>query len=340
LKNAAVSAICRSETTNMSRTSLKHFFLILFFAAGLCSSLAKPILAAETQKSPFELQFEPDRPRNFIFPPLFSLVLPGLDQYMESQTGYGFAYTGIALLGVGLDLGFQDPNTDAIPSITTQDNRSRMRLLGAQLQFVAGEMSAYHSFRTAVRSRQNQGEFLFLKHEESPVDLALAPFQFGKYISRPTTYVGLPAMLAMGLIVEKIKNSSSWVSDQWHWPSASDYAFAGAFSVNAGVGEEALFRGWLMPLSMHYTDSEWVSNAITSVVFGAVHYSSENKFPISQTIGGYYLGYVAQKNEWQLGESIFIHTWFDVAAFLLTYATTEKDQPKPAFLFSPISFAF
>ncbi len=289
-----------------------------------------PESETETKTSAFDLKYNSDKPRKFLLPPLISLVLPGFDQYSEEQYGYAIGYTATAVIGLEL-------TKFGTGSISTTDNKKRLGNLGGQLYLAAGEFSAYHSFRTAVRSRQQNGEFLFLKHEESPTDLLAAPFNFS-YLTRPTTYVGIPAMLALGFALEKIRGSSDWLSSSWRSPNITDYAFAGAYSFNAGTGEEALFRGWIMPVSMHYTNSEFFSNLITSILFGAGHINRHNYFPISQTIGGFYLGYVAQKNDWSLGESIFIHTWYDVIAFLLHYATTNTAEgPRPPFVISPIT---
>ncbi len=47
----------------------------------------------------------------------------------------------------------------------------------------------------------------------------------------------------------------------------SDAFYSGAYSYNAGVGEEAMFRGWLMPVFHQKFDSPFWANATTSVLF-------------------------------------------------------------------------
>ena len=79
-----------------------------------------------------------------------------------------------------------------------------------------------------------------------------------------------------------------------------------------------------MPMAMEWTDSEFLSNSMTATVFAAVHYSSANKIPWPQFAMGWYLGWVAQRNDWTLSESIFIHTWWDVIIFLTEWSFTEN----------------
>lgn len=288
----------------------------------------------QTLNTAFEVNSEKSRSRTFLLPPLASFIMPGFDQWWEGQTLYGAAYSGVSLFGLGLATADLSPklNSDSL----------RLKFLGLQLYQTAGSMSAYHSFRTAVKTRQPNGDFLFLKHEETPTELLTAPFDFS-YLSRPTTYLGIPANLLVGILLAKLQGFSGSSSNSWHMPGATDVFFSGTFSYNAGVGEEALFRGWMMPVAMHYTNSEVASNVLTSLVFGAAHYNSANPnyIPYSQTIAGFYLGYLAQRNEWKLGESIFVHTWYDVIAFLLSYATADSDaKSKATFQLSPFTIPF
>ena len=94
-----------------------------------------------------------------------------------------------------------------------------------------------------------------------------------------------------------------------------------------------------MPVTNYYVKSPWVSNLITALLFGAAHFGGDNTFPLPQALAGYYFGYVTQKNDWGIGESIFIHTWLDVIAFLVGYATGPGEE-KDHILYIPISFSF
>ncbi len=187
-----------------------------------------------------------------------------------------------------------------------------------QLYMFAGEMSAFHSFRTSIKARRESGQFAFLKAEETPADLLTAPFDF-EYVLRPTTYWPLVAGLALG-----IASMDSRVKDEF---SFGDAAFTAGVSYNAGVGEEALFRGYLMPVLRERIGSDGWSNVIQGTAFGAAHYSERNKLPVFQTLAGYYLGWLTQRNEWSLRESIFLHAWWDVLAIGFDVADGRVDNP-------------
>ena len=67
-----------------------------------------PVAAADPQEAPFDgepsmfsLRYDPERPRSDIVAPIFSLFLPGLDQWWEAQFAPAGSYTGMALASAG-----------------------------------------------------------------------------------------------------------------------------------------------------------------------------------------------------------------------------------------------
>jgi uncharacterized protein len=299
----------------------KVLLILLFFSNALMG-----------QDSPYDLKYEPNRPRSFWLPPLFSAILPGFDQYVEGQSSYGFVYTGTAAVGLGLQYAFNDYNDYPLD---TQNDNARMYQLGGEFWKVAMGLSSFHSFKTAANSRKE--DFPYLKVEETPSDLALSPINFS-YLSRPTTYLGIAGILVADVLIASLMNYDDNGDTSWH-VKGTDFLFAGALSAGAGISEEAVFRGWLMPATNYYVDSPWVSNLITAVLFGAAHLGGDNTFPLPQALAGYYFGWVAQRNDWAIGESIFIHTWVDVIAFLAGYASSDDDEKNHTF-YLPISFSF
>ena len=67
---------------------------------------------------------------------------------------------------------------------------------------------------------------------------------------------------------------------------------------------------------------------MTATVFAAAHYSNHNQLPIFQLLSGWYLGYVTQRNDWSVSESIFIHSWIDVIAFTAAFAFGKEKEAK------------
>jgi len=302
----------------------KYFFLIFLIFSNSLWGL----------DSPYDLKYEPTRPRSFWLPPLFSVILPGFDQYVEGQSSYGFAYTGTAAAGLGLLYAFRDYSGYGLD---TQNDKARMYQLGGEFIKVAMGLSSYHSFRTAAKSRKE--DFPYLKVEETPGDLALSPFRFS-YFTRPTTYWGIPGIIVADILIASLLKYGEGEdrSTSWHF-KATDVVFATTLSAGAGISEEAIFRGWLMPATNYYVKTPWLSNLITAVLFGAAHLGGENTFPLPQAISGFYFGWVAQQNDWAIGESIFIHTWLDVIYFLLGYATSS-DSIKDRTIYLPVNFSF
>lgn len=300
--------------------------------------------------SPFALKYNPTQPREFILIPAISFVLPGFDQWWEGQNDAAIVYSGVALGGyvyasaqtrileeeVGPDNNEEKKRRTALDS---KDYRGRCIALGLQVAQASGGFSAYHSFRTAVRSRQAYGEFSFLKHEESPTDLLLAPFRF-TYLKRPTTY--WPLLVGAGLAALNLNSEIPEDYERTNY-EGGDALFTGALSYNAGTHEEAVFRGWLMPVARHYLESDFWSNSLTAVLFAAAHLST-NSTPLPQLVLGWHLGYVTQEDEWRIGEAIFVHAWWDVFAFYAQFHFKKKDDKgniiRPVLWLPPFQYYF
>jgi membrane protease YdiL (CAAX protease family) len=233
-----------------------------------------------------------------------------------------------------------DPDENGLDQ---KDIAERKTTLGLLLYQGAGGMSAYHTFRTAARTRQEHGQYEFLQADDTPADLLAAPFHFS-YLTRVTTIIPLAVIAGISAL-----QLSTPLEDDSDYERASftqaDAFFSGAFSYNAGTHEEAVFRGWIMPVMREYWDSDFWSNAAQSVLFAAAHLST-NPQPLPQLLLGYHLGYVTQRNHWSLGESVFIHTWWDVMAFVTQYhykqraPEDKKDLIKPILWLPPLEFAF
>lgn len=300
--------------------------------------------SGEGKSSLFTPRGDPTRRRSDIFIPAVSFLLPGFDQWWEGQYGSAALYTGAAIGGTiysreiakanhilmsgetdadGDGKADKSPNDgdDKEPTLDSKGIAVRKVVLGGLVYQGAGGLSAYHSFRTAVRSRQSHGEYKFLKHEETPGDLLLAPFHF-QYLARPSTFVPLGIGAA---IMALVLNSDPGDKLERSKFTQADAFFTGAYSYNAGTHEEALFRGWVMPLMYEASASPFWSNAGQALLFAAAHLNT-NPQPIPQLLLGYHLGNVTQNNGWRLGEAVFIHVWWDVLAFTSTFHFQQKEK--------------
>ena len=190
-----------------------------------------------------------------------------------------------------------------------------------QLSDASRSMSAYHSFQTSVKINQKYGLFNFIKHQDTPEQIAWAPFEF-HYLTKPRTYLPLAfiaslAAAGMAWNLEDEENEKRTLTN-------SDYYFSAASSYLAGTHEEALFRGWIQPSLRESTGSDFWSNAITSLIFARSHYP-KIEVPIPQLILGWHFGYIVQESGYSLREAVFLHTWWDVFAFLGTYQYQRRN---------------
>ena len=280
------------------------------------------------------------KPKNYIFPPLLSFFLPGFDQWVEGDYRYATAYSGSALAGIVYSRENRSQLAEDLEgkegfSEEWQENRlihgelERKIALGGQITFASGSFSAYHSFRTATKSRRQLGEFTFLP-EETPEDILLSPFRFD-YIFKSSTYI--PLSIAAGFL---FLNQASILPDEYVRDSfsGSDLFYSGATSYLAGTHEEALYRGVIMPGIMNSVQSEFWSNSATAFLFAISHLATVD-VPLPQFLLGWHLGNVTQNNKWSISESVFIHTWWNVFAFVSIYNTRKKQPERKSTLWLP-----
>jgi len=352
------------------------FLRILLLFLGLLQGLPVPGFAAPQTEDPpsatdedfYAPERDPDRPRSDIFMPFFSFLLPGLDQWWEGQRGSASAYSGVALgslvyvnnvarsNGLIKDKGRDDEGdknededhkdeSENSDGLTSKDLVKRKLMLGSQVYQVAGGFSAWHAFRTAAYTRQGdgpgQGQYEFLDYEETPGQVLLAPFDFS-YLKRSSTLIPLAVGLGLaGLIMQA--PHEGYQRDRF---SAQDALFTSTYSFNAGTHEEAVFRGWVMPVMMESWQSPFWANVGQSTLFALAHLGT-TPVPLAQLLLGYHLGEVTQKNHWTLGEAAFIHTWWDVIAFATMWQfrkvadkETAAALPPPVLWLPPLDWKF
>jgi membrane protease YdiL (CAAX protease family) len=274
--------------------------------------------------------------RSDVLLPALSFFLPGIGQAAYGEYGPMATYTG-AWLGGGLmaaqaaeKIKDRKEDEDADSDLNSRDNDVRRAMLGNQIAMASGSFSLFDTFRNASDGRREDGQYAFLATRERTKDVLLAPFRFD-YLSRPTTLVPLGIISALAVY---IANSDQRTIERVAL-RGSDYAFGASFSYLAGTHEEALFRGWLMPVLTEYVSADTTANVVQSVLFAAAHLGS-TPLPLPQLLLGWHLGYVTLQNDWSLGEAAFIHTWWDVVAFLgIQFAIRSKeaeDETKKGFM--------
>jgi membrane protease YdiL (CAAX protease family) len=295
--------------------------LLLLFAPGL-----------KAEESWFAPAKAPDEPLNLYWRPLVSLALPGFDQYLQGHVTSGLAYSSAwvsanvwyanrarKLKDTQDAMNWKNWSQEQQDDYTNHEELPRQAFLASQYITSVGALSAWQSFRTGVETHRVSGRFSFLKEEETPMDLLAAPFQFS-YLQRKTTWIPLLVATGLGALIPNAL-TEDYQRDPY---SASDAFYAGAISYNAGVSEEALFRGYMQPLLYDGLNSSWGANSIQAAIFALAHGATIER-PIAQAGMGFYLGWLQEKRNWTLGESIFVHAWWDVLVLSSSYIIRLKE---------------
>jgi hypothetical protein len=299
----------------------------LAVATPVAAQGAPPVGGADAAAAPADtvkaiIDTMPQRPRKgaqFAIP-LASISLPGLGQYLHGTWGTGIAYTASAAgaLGVALWVEADAATSDAWP----RQGRDQFAYEAAHAYQSIAFLSAWDAFHQAVPGLQMEGKYEFLPRRESLGDLLTAPFE-PEFLRRPTTwahlaYTGLVAALVVGGREPGVDYEPFQLEDA---------VFATSLSYNAGVSEEALFRGWIFPL-LHQNVGQrfWLSNTLQAGIFGLLHLDQAGPYTLMITGWAFYEGWVTRRNNWSIRESIFHHFWYDVV-ISVTEMLVEERRP-------------
>lgn len=249
--------------------------------------------------------------------PLSGLLVPGAGQYIHGAWGPGLGYTASAVGGYALyareERGL---DTRHLP----RDGDGQLATSGLFLASGASYLSAYDAFARGIRDLQREGKYRFLTGHAPVGDLLTAPFD-PAFLGRWTTW----AHLAWTGVIVAVVLDDREPGVAYRPLVARDVGFATALSLSAGIGEEAAFRGWLLPL-LHQNTAErfWLSNALQAALFGAGHIGGAGRY--SALIGGWalYEGWLTRRNGWSVRESIFHHFWYDLAVVTATFLTDRR----------------
>ena len=172
----------------------------------------------------------------------------------------------------------------------------------------------YAAYRD-VRKYNGQLGYQYKMPMESFDELAVAPFSL-KILKKPEVWGGLLGKFAL------ITALAYFTLPKEHIKEASFRNVLSPFmALPVGLGEEALFRGFLQSCLSEFL-TPWGGIAASSLLFGAAHLfnttgmSSKDRkeycrrgIPVITTAGFYY-GWLTYKNH-SLQESVALHTWYD-----------------------------
>jgi hypothetical protein len=171
---------------------------------------------------------------------------------------------------------------------------------------------------------QRQGKYDFLRVRERPVDLMSAPFD-PRFLRRWTTWVDL----AQTATVTALVLSERRAGVRYRSFRAHDGAYATSLAINAAVGEEALFRGWLLPVAYQHSGRRfWLGNGLQAGLFGAAHLPDAGWGAAYIGAWAAWEGWIVRRNQWSVRESVFHHFWYNTAIVSATFLTSaRRDSP-------------
>ena len=244
-----------------------------------------------------------------------SLVVPGAGQATNGDYDTAAAHFGIFAVSVYGALRYQK-QSDYLDENKRYDevnerefiNRTTLKFdYAARLATDTALYSSFGAYRDA-RTRDNSGYRTPLPRE-SLNDLAVAPFSF-KYLSRPTTFIPL-ALQAASVFSSKNGYGIYRHADV----SQGDlHTFNLVANEMTAVGEEAMFRGFLNnEFSNRYGDTNGLMTS--SAIFGLAHTGQgQTADALQAAVAGLYLGWVQQRNGFEIGEGVALHYWINVLA--------------------------
>lgn len=177
--------------------------------------------------------------------------------------------------------------------------------------------SVYSGYRDAGAGRAG----------ETLQDLLAAPFQ-SQYVLDPHVLVPLVVLAAMSAQNTRDMTGSpvTLVNDRFMTDGTREFLTVYQ-SMNAGVAEEAFFRGYLNDMASRRF-GPWGGGFISGTIFGLAH--TANGVPVSavlpQTIMGYYFAYLQNLNDGDIRPGIALHFWWDVIVFALQARTFKADS--------------
>ncbi|HYD51741.1 MAG TPA: CPBP family intramembrane glutamic endopeptidase, partial [Gemmatimonadaceae bacterium] len=284
--------------------------------AAACLFLAAPLLAqtpADTGQAPDSLRA---RRGGEVLIPLGSALLPGLGQYLYGAIPQGLAYSAVGVA----EYAIEEPE---YPGDFPRRSRDQAVSALAHTGQTAAFLSAWDAFQRGVPAQQARGRYQFLpERRESLGSLLGAPFD-ARFLRRWTTWVDLgQTAIITALVLSERERGRDYLPFR-----GNDAAYAGATSMNAAVGEEALFRGWLLPMLTQKAGQRfWVANGIQASAFGAAHLPDASWG--AAYIGAWALweGWITRRNDWSVRESIFHHFWYDAAVFTASMLVDDKRE--------------
>lgn len=290
--------------------------------------------------------------------PFLNIFLPAIDQFYRSDKTF-ILYSLVSFGGLSMKyysrysymyeyknsmpFTFEQYISDMPQKIKKANYISK---IGDQLYDTTGYISAYDSFQYYLDHAKRLGYFKFIKEKHPTKNIMLAPFRFD-FLTSPYTFLTLGSTIS-------ILAFQGYIYDQLNFTKSDDFGYISKKfleSYLSSVGEEALFRGVLLPYFYEIFKNKFFANFVNSIIFASLHKISlienyngsiniieqvSNDMNIQQFLLGFAAGYITMKNKWKISESIFIHTWYNFAVYM--FSSMESQGSLNMIRENPIKF--
>jgi hypothetical protein len=241
-----------------------------------------------------------------------SAIVPGLGQATNGDYEAAAAHFGIFAASLSAAL-YYERKPDLLSDDVRYDDGNREFINQTTLRRdfalrLATDTALYSSFG-AYRDARARHDLSYRTPapKESLSDLAIAPFSW-EFLSRPTTFIPL-AFQAWAASRSKygIFRADDVSARDLHVYNATANEFT-------AVGEEGFFRGFLNNELSNRWGNGW-GLAGSSALFGIAHTGQgQTANALEASVAGAYLGWVQQRNGFQIGEGVALHYWINVIA--------------------------
>lgn len=242
-----------------------------------------------------------------------SAIVPGWGQAINGDYEEAAAHFGVFALSLSAALYYQHKPDFLSDEVRYDDagNREYINQTTLRRDFalrLATDTALYSSFGAYrdARLRDERG-YRTPAPKESLSELALAPFSW-EFLSRPTTFVPL-ALQAWAA------SRGGYGIYRGHDVSTRDLQVYNATANEfTAVGEEGFFRGFINNDFSDRWGNGW-GLTWSSLLFGAAHTGQgQTANAVQASIAGAYLGWVQQRNGFEIGEGVALHYWINVLA--------------------------
>lgn len=260
------------------------------------------------------------------------LLLPGGTYFYEGdyKTGAAFAIPEVGLFTMGILINDKMGQQDKTPEINVPS------LLSFQL-YAVDKWSYFQ--KEVLRVKTENPEFKLTIDDTPLSDLMVAPFK-REVISSPLVVAFALLGIADGIYgyPEKKRSFSdidnvTAMGNRMSRDSGTGYYEGMAFAVSygAGVSEEMIFRGFMLPVT-DYKYGKRAGLVSSSLTFGLLHAFNPGlhnpAYTVAQaTLAGFIFGYSVQKEDYKLSKAIAAHFWYDFFSMTTTWLTNPNENP-------------